>query len=214
MIHAVVVAPSLALRAGLTALLSSSEQVQVVAEGATLDDALPLPPEANVLVLVGDSSQLTELHEALLDNEGAGVLFLVQEEDTPFRLPTGLSPRTWGVLPLESSTEELLAAIQALNEGLIVGAPSLLEPFIIRQPELEISGGTGATDATLEPLTERETQVLGLLAQGLANKQVALALGISEHTVKFHISSIYSKLGAASRTEAVRLGVLRGLVTL
>ena len=56
--------------------------------------------------------------------------------------------------------------------------------------------------------------MLQLLAQGLANKQIALALGISEHTVKFHISSIYAKLGATNRAEAVRLGVLRGLIVL
>ncbi len=62
--------------------------------------------------------------------------------------------------------------------------------------------------------TERELQVLELLAQGLANKQIALALGISEHTVKFHLSGIYTKLGASSRTEAVRLGVRQGLILL
>jgi DNA-binding NarL/FixJ family response regulator len=56
--------------------------------------------------------------------------------------------------------------------------------------------------------------VLQLLAQGLANKQIALTLGISEHTVKFHISGVYSKLGATNRTEAVRLGVRKGLVVL
>ncbi len=69
-------------------------------------------------------------------------------------------------------------------------------------------------DPLLEPLTERESQVLQLLAQGLANKQIAASLGISEHTVKFHISSIYGKLGATSRTEAVRNGVQHGLVFL
>jgi DNA-binding NarL/FixJ family response regulator len=65
-----------------------------------------------------------------------------------------------------------------------------------------------------EPLTARETEVLQLLAQGLANKQIAVALGISEHTVKFHISSIYGKLEVTNRTEAVRAGARRGLVLL
>jgi NarL family two-component system response regulator YdfI len=63
-------------------------------------------------------------------------------------------------------------------------------------------------------LTEREGQVLQCIAQGLANKQIAVALGISEHTVKFHLSSIYSKLGATNRTEAVRLGTLQGIIVL
>jgi DNA-binding NarL/FixJ family response regulator len=64
------------------------------------------------------------------------------------------------------------------------------------------------------PLTERESQILQWVARGLANKQIAAALSISEHTVKFHVSSIYAKLGVASRTEAVRSGVQRGLITL
>lgn len=214
MIHVALVAPALALRAGLTALLSAGEGVQVVKEGAALVDVLPLPPETSVLLLATVQDPLSELRKALRDHEGLSVLFLVPEESTPLQLPIGLSPHPWGVLPLESSTEELLAAIQALNEGLIVGTPSFLEPFIIHQPEIEIASGTGSEDTLMEPLTERESQVLGLIAQGLANKQIALTLGISEHTVKFHISSIYSKLGAASRTEAVRLGVLQGLVAL
>ena len=66
----------------------------------------------------------------------------------------------------------------------------------------------------VEPLTEREAEVLQLLAQGLTNKQIAFTLSISEHTVKFHVSGIYAKLGATNRTEAVRLGVRQGLIIL
>ena len=65
-----------------------------------------------------------------------------------------------------------------------------------------------------DPLTSRELEVLQALAQGLANKQIALALGISDHTVKFHVSAIYSKLGVTNRTEAVRVGIQRGLVVI
>jgi len=67
---------------------------------------------------------------------------------------------------------------------------------------------------TVEELTPREVEVLRLLADGLGNKEVALRLGISDHTVKFHISSILAKLGAGSRTEAVTLGIRRGLILL
>jgi DNA-binding NarL/FixJ family response regulator len=65
-----------------------------------------------------------------------------------------------------------------------------------------------------EPLTAREVQVLELLAEGLPNKQIAERLGISDQTVKFHVSSISAKLGAANRTDAVRRAVRRGLITL
>jgi DNA-binding CsgD family transcriptional regulator len=66
----------------------------------------------------------------------------------------------------------------------------------------------------VEPLTPREMEVIQLMAQGLANKQIALALGISEHTVKFHLSSLYAKLGISSRTEAVKRGIELGLISL
>jgi len=65
-----------------------------------------------------------------------------------------------------------------------------------------------------EPLTAREVQVLELLAEGLPNKAIATRLGISDQTVKFHVSSISGKLGAANRTDAVRRAVRRGLITL
>ena len=69
-------------------------------------------------------------------------------------------------------------------------------------------------EQVVDPLTERERQVLQLTAEGLANKQIAAALEISEHTVKFHLSSLYAKLGVTSRTEAVRAGARRGWVVL
>jgi DNA-binding NarL/FixJ family response regulator len=69
-------------------------------------------------------------------------------------------------------------------------------------------------DEALEALTTREVQVLELLAEGLPNKAIAERLGISDQTVKFHVSSISGKLGAANRTDAVRRAVRRGLVTL
>jgi DNA-binding NarL/FixJ family response regulator len=65
-----------------------------------------------------------------------------------------------------------------------------------------------------EPLTNREVQVLELLAEGLSNKAIALRLAISDQTVKFHVASISGKLGAANRTDAVRRAVRRGLITL
>ncbi len=65
-----------------------------------------------------------------------------------------------------------------------------------------------------EALTPRELEVLEALAEGMPNRAIALRLGISEHTVKFHVSSIFGKLGAGNRTEAVRCGVRRGLITL
>jgi len=83
---------------------------------------------------------------------------------------------------------------------------------IVVAPEPE----SGSRDEPVfdEPLTQREIQVLELLAEGLPNKAIASRLGISDQTVKFHVSSISGKLGAANRTDAVRRAVRRGLITL
>ena len=72
----------------------------------------------------------------------------------------------------------------------------------------------GVDEELVEPLTDREMQVLELLAEGLSNKGIGARLGISDQTVKFHVGSIAGKLGAHTRTEAVRLAVRRGLLSL
>ena len=74
--------------------------------------------------------------------------------------------------------------------------------------------GTGEDPEFVESLTSRESDVLELLAEGLSNRRVAERLGISEHTVKFHVASIYGKLGASSRAELIRRAARRGLITI
>jgi len=91
--------------------------------------------------------------------------------------------------------------VRAVAAGLIA-APQ----WLLRDPE--------ETDFAPGPLTEREVEVLGLLSRGLANKQIAVQLGISEHTVKFHVSSIYARLNVSNRTEAVREGLRNGWIAL
>jgi DNA-binding NarL/FixJ family response regulator len=113
----------------------------------------------------------------------------------------------WGLLSSEASSEELIAALHAIYQGLIVAPLTRLDSLWIE----ELNNKAGEL---IEQLTPREAEILELLAQGLANKQIALYLQISEHTVKFHISSIFAKLGATNRMEAVRMGLQLGLVTL
>lgn len=210
MIRVAVAGSPLAVRAGLGVLFASSGEVEVLYEAATIAELLPLPEEVEVLVLVVDEGSLDELRDALPAGITAAPLFLLSGNIDPAQLLEGLGRGVWGILSLDASPEELVAAVRALHEGLLVGAPALLEPLITRLSGL----AEGEPDPLLEPLTGRETQVLQLLAQGLGNKGIALALNISEHTVKFHVSSIYAKLGVASRTEAVRVGVHKGLVLL
>ena len=211
------VAPAIALRAGLRALLSAAsapestqEELQVVFEAASLGEFALHAPATDVLLISADPLSRAELEQILSEQAGRLAVLLISDSASAARLLVGLPARAWGVLPLDASMEELQAAVRAVHEGLIVGAPAMLEPALWRWPE----GQAPAADQEAAALTERESQVLQLLAHGYPNKQIAARLHISEHTVKFHISSIYSKLGTTNRTEAVRVGLQRGLVSL
>jgi DNA-binding NarL/FixJ family response regulator len=210
-IRVAIVSQATALRLGLRSLLEAGEGIQVVAEAADLAELDAHPHETDVLVLAAPRlpGDLRDLPLAQESPEASPALLLLSETG---RLPPSLPglAGAWGVLPLDSDAEELQAAVAALHAGLIVMAPPLAEPALQRTLGLQAE----EMEALAELLTERELEVLQWLAQGLANKQIAVSLGISEHTVKFHVSAIYSKLGATNRTEAVRLGVQQGLVVL
>ena len=214
MIRVAVVAQALALRTGLRALLSDGELIEVVAEAASLAELETFLANIDVLVLA-ESRPPDGLNDLVVTRALPAVLLLSDEVRAAQEL-AGISPHAWGMLSVEATAEELLAAVVALHEGLIVLSPLQLRGEAALNRLLGLSEGKvqGLAEHLIEPLTERERQVLQLLAQGLSNKQIATALSISEHTVKFHVSSIYAKLGAANRTEAVRLGVQQGLVIL
>ena len=111
-----------------------------------------------------------------------------------------------GLLRRNVSPEKLLAALSAVAEGLITIDPTLIKALLpLRDP---------ASNSLVETLTPRELEVLQLLAEGLPNKAIAYRLQISEHTVKFHVNAIMSKLGAQSRTEAVVQATRLGLILL
>lgn len=202
-----VVAPSPALLVGLQSLLSKIEIVETIYDLSSLDKFDPYVSNTDILILAPGFGSNFELGEVLDHSPGIGVLILIADELEQNRTYPVISDHIWGFLPLEASAEQIEAAIQAIAAGLSVGTPALLNlPLGDAPEELDTQ--------LIDPLTDREMEVLQLLAQGLANKQIALTLSISEHTVKFHVSSIYTKLGAANRTEAVRLGVRRGLILL
>lgn len=209
-VRVVVVAPAMAWRAGLRALLNSDDRIQIVGELASLSELELIENRIEVLVLAGSGLRLDELGEFASAGEPFSVLLLVEGEPANARVLQELPLRAWGILPGETTAEEMIAAVHALAEGLMVGSPVLLSSLL--------AGQSLSSSVELEPLiemlTEREAEVLQLLAQGLANKQIAASLGISENTVKFHVSAIFAKLGATSRTEAVRIGIRRGLVVL
>jgi len=208
-IRVLVVAPMIAMRAGLRVLLSASPGVEIAGEAASLLEAGADLPRADVLVLTEEAIPPANLEHLLDHMEAPPAVLLLCEDASAVQEFLGLHWRAWGILSADAAQEELAAAVHALQEGLLVGQPAMVKAVISQPPAVQ--------DQEILPgdvLTAREAEVLQLLAQGLANKQIGLSLGISEHTVKFHVSSLYSKLGVSNRTEAVRKGFQRGLVTL
>jgi DNA-binding NarL/FixJ family response regulator len=111
-----------------------------------------------------------------------------------------------GLVLRDTGAERLAAALAAAVQGLVVLDASLAASLLAsRDP---------SSSTLVEDLTPREQEVLRLLAEGLPNKAIALRLGISEHTVKFHVNAVLGKLGAQSRTEAVVRATRLGLILL
>jgi len=197
-IRVFVAAPSAALRLALRARLEGGDLV-VVGDGPTPDGA---PANVDVVVL-GDAERILVSADALA-SIGSRAVVAIADDVRPARA-LGRSPlRGWALVTRDAAPAELRAATAAAAQGFTV-VPSALLGSAARERELE---------ASPEPLTPREGEVLDLLAQGLTNRQIAERLGISEHTAKFHVAAVSAKLGAASRTEAVSLGIRHGLITL
>jgi len=200
LIRVLLIVPSPALRAGLRSLLSSDDEVKVVDERSEWSDSLQEEQYKADVVITTSALYVAYPAEDGDDPSSTAVLFLQDDGTNIQTIMT--SVQVWGVLSTDTSAPELCAAVHALSQGLIAGTRELLFPAL------------DDNNTVRGPLTDRETEVLAHLAKGLANKQIALALGISEHTVKFHVSSIYLKLNAANRTQAVREGLRNGWIVL
>jgi DNA-binding NarL/FixJ family response regulator len=200
LIRVTIVSANHALRVGLRELLANQSDIQVVREAVDLESVNE--KETEVVVFASVSSA------RLLENKtNFAILFLTDDVES---IRAALGSRAWGVLTSNATEDELAAAIRAVGEGLWVGAPNLVRSLMRESRGREVSG----EDSLVEPLTLREQEVLQLMAQGLANKQMALMLGLSEHTIKFHLSALYAKMNISSRTEAIKRGIELGLISL
>jgi DNA-binding NarL/FixJ family response regulator len=207
-----IVAPAIAVSAGLRALLSDDPQINVVAEAANLAEMAEAQTEADVMVWVPASSLdlatiLAEITKLKIGESTA--LLLVHNDPKVMESLTRLPVRAWGLLDPEATQSELIASIQALNEGLNVTIPLWLN-----QAFKSLTTRKNGNNDLVEALTGREVEILQLLALGLTNKQIAGRLRISAHTVKFHVSTIFSKLGTTNRVETVNSGLKKGLIVL
>jgi two-component system, NarL family, response regulator YdfI len=174
--------------------------------GSELSDA-----QADVLLIDSPGELYESVIESLADSDLAAEIpiALLTEALSREASTRALQAGIRAVLPNEIPIDQLVAALRAAAAGLVILHPSEVPaafPAIqpASQPLAELP----------EPLTRREREVLQMLAAGLANKEIAGRLNISDHTAKFHVAAILGKLGAATRTEAVALGIRRGLVLL
>src|SRR5438132_3535115 len=156
-----------------------------------------------------------ETHEELLNTLGdteigrEHPIIVLSEQIKAAWLSDVLRAGVRAVLPREITPEQLRPALEAAAAGLLVVHPSELDTLLPATV-----GSSAPIDELPEPLTSREREVLQMLAAGLANKEIAARLAISDHTVKFHVASILGKLGVSTRTEAVSVGIRHGLVLL
>jgi len=212
MIRVFVVAPTPMMIAGLRAMLTTTE-IEVVGAAASFAEInieLELPA---IDVIVVDYVLLDEVIRAVraITNDGRiALVVLTNNDERPLTILRNLSLRGWSLVPVGATSVELQAAVTAVAQGFVVLPVAFSEQFTEQRPAV----GTLNLSSSEEALTNREREVLELVSQGLSNKLIARRLQISEHTVKFHISSISTKLGASSRTDAVSRGIRRGLITL
>jgi DNA-binding NarL/FixJ family response regulator len=208
-IRLVIAAGTPALRSGLRALVSSPD-IEVIHDASTADVTLRLTSDADVLLVAG-----LGLLQRIADRAGADntadefshlAIVTLADERRASAILESLPVRGWAIVPTDASRDEILAGLTAAHAGF--GA--MPAAWTTRQAEATVSWTSD--EGPDEPLTTREQDVLELLSLGLSNKRIAERLGISEHTVKFHVNAIYGKLGASTRTEAVNRALRRGLL--
>ena len=208
MIRVVVAARTSVLRAGLESVVRSSDQLSLAGSldwsRLGLSSASLANGTADVALLDGGEIQVERL-AGIASEVGVPVVLIADISDHEL-VASALRSGIRGVVSRDASAAEIESAIQAAHAGLVAIQPASLTELL---PELRPRG-----EELAEPLSEREREVLNLMAEGLSNKLIAQSLEISEHTVKTHVASILAKLGASSRTEAVSQAVRRGLVML
>ena len=213
MITTVIVDDHPIVRVGMRAVLDTADDIVVVAEGDSGTAALHLVSQhcPDVLVLdvnLPDMDGLEVTRRLRAQGVSTAILILTVQYDAPtiFGL---LESGAAGYVLKDEALEMLVSAVRAVAQG-----KSWLSPTIAGQVVSRAVGRTPAPPdpSPLLPLTPSETEVLRLLAQGLDNAAIAQRLVVTKRTVQNHVSNIYGKLGAASRTEAALIAIRHGLV--
>jgi NarL family two-component system response regulator YdfI len=204
-IRIAVVATSAVRRAGLESIVRNHADFHLAGSFGSVASLVPFARKTELDVIVIDSDSIRDF---LLEPISEAAIVLLTEVSDARSISRLLRSGVRAILSRESDPDNVLSAIYAVYDGLVLLSTATAENLaaVYGDQPLELE------DEMSEEITSRETDVLRMLAEGLVNKEIAARLGISEHTVKFHISSILDKLGASTRTEAVTLGIRRGLI--
>jgi len=201
-------------RAGLEAVVHADPRFVLVADGHRDGDLLHSVRKYTPEVLLLDAPAVPASLRPVLHHPGAPAVVLLIADPVRAELRRALQSGVRAILLRDATPRELLGALESAAVGLAVVSPEVLDSLLPLASELASSLASSDDLRPGEPLTTRESEVLRLLAGGAGNKEIAARLGISEHTVKFHVSSVLAKLGASTRTEAVSRGYREGLIVI
>jgi DNA-binding NarL/FixJ family response regulator len=205
-IRLLIAAPSAIVRAGLESVGAQGSGIEVVGASGLAGLSAAIDRHQPDVVLAAVETHHDEPPEdliALAARDGAPAIVVLAPDLQSTWTSDALRSGIRAVLPGDLGPREILAAVEAAAAGLVVLHPQDIPALVAGRP---------LPAAQTQTLTPREIQVLAMLAEGHGNKTIAWKLGISEHTAKFHVASILSKLDAGTRTEAVTLGIRRGLI--
>jgi DNA-binding NarL/FixJ family response regulator len=197
------------VRDGLSAVLGTQPDFEVVGEAGSGNDAVrkaaDLRPDVVLLDLEMPEIDGVEALTLMREGQPEVKVIVFTAFDTDERILGAVKAGARGYLLKGTPREQVFEAVRVVHAG-----GSLLQPVVASKLMRQISQGTDKP----APVTLRELDVLRLMAQGLQNKEIAVRLGITERTVKFHVGAILNKMGAGNRTEAVSIAIQRGLIEL